>query len=124
MNTCNSALKNLWAQPQFSDVEWLAELFVELINDPSIVKVIKPRKGDKNDPTLDEKKERGLYVDLSPELGLSTPEQIDAKEAERQLADLKSSLNDLRRLSRVLDSDDDWQLMVNTVQSRVPRGSW
>lgn len=106
-----------------SGVEWLAELFVELINDPSIAKVTEPSKSDKKLLTLDKKKERGLYVDLSLDLGLSTPEQIDVKEAERQLADLKSSLNDLRRLPRVLDSDDDWQLMVNTVQSRVPRAA-
>jgi AbiV family abortive infection protein len=100
-----------------SDVEWLAELFVELINDPSIVKVTEPSKSDKKFLILEEKKERGLYVDLSPELGLSTPGQIDVKEAERQLADLKSSLDDLSRLSRVLESDDEWQLIVNTVQT-------
>jgi len=100
-----------------SDVEWLAELFVELINNPSIAKVSEPSRSDKKLLTLDEKKERGFYVNLSPELGLSTPEQIDLKDAERQLTDLKSSLNDLSRFSRVLESDDEWRLLENSVQT-------
>ena len=102
-----------------SDVEWLTRLFVILIKDPSIAKVSEPSKGDKELLTLDEKKERGLYVNLSPESVLSTPEQIDAKKAERELADLKSSLNDLSRLSRVLDSDDEWKLLENSVQAAI-----
>jgi len=100
-----------------SDVEWLTQLFVVLVRDPSVGKVNKPSKADKKLLTFNESKERGLYVDLSPKSDLSTPEQINAKEAERELTDLKSTLNDLSRLSRVLESDDEWQLLEKSVQT-------
>jgi AbiV family abortive infection protein len=103
-----------------SDLEWLTELLVTLIKHPSSAKVSELSKncGDKKLLTSDEKKERGLYVDLSPEFGLSTPEQIRAEEAECELADLKSSLKYISRLSRVLESEDKWQLLENTGLTR------
>ena len=119
-----------------ADVDWLTELFAALIEDPSAETLTKPKKArkvwgsentmmesiaDEKKPDLEQRKQAGLYVDLSVTFGLSTPEQIGEKEAELALSDLRSSLQDFERLRRTLEAEQEWRSLANAVQQRLKK---
>ena len=119
-----------------ADVDWLTELFAALIEDPLAETLTKPKKArkvwgsentmmesiaDEKKPDLEQRKQAGLYVDLSVTFGLSTPEQIGEKEAELALSDLRSSLQDFERLRRTLEAEQEWRSLANAVQQRLKK---
>lgn len=114
-----------------SDVEWLEELFVSIMEEDYAFSDIIRKKGKAkkmmkksiskipDELTTEEKKHTGLYVDLKPDGSFSEPKSIEEVDSQLAICELKSGIDDFKRLERVFKNREDWNSLEARLKKRV-----
>jgi AbiV family abortive infection protein len=114
-----------------SDVEWLEDLFVSIMEEDSSFADIIRKKGKAkkmmkkriaripDESTTEEKKHRGFYVDLKPDGLFSEPKCIDEVDSRLAIGELESAIADFERLERVFKNSEDWNSLEARLKKRM-----
>lgn len=114
-----------------SDVEWLEELFVSIMGEENTFSDLIRKKGTakkmmkkriskiSEDLTTEGKKHTGFYVDLKPDGSFSEPKSIEEVDSRLAIGELKSGIEDFKRLERVFRNGEDWNRLEASLKKRI-----